>query len=113
MGNLKSLLCGAIATIGVVSVPPAYAADVTVSAGGLHGRFLSGSYNVPVEWVNSDSKAAGGYDVRAGGGDRPPSDRIFGAELPEVPTWVMVGLGFAALGFAASRSRRRPRDLFS
>jgi hypothetical protein len=113
MGNLKAFLGGAIATVGVVSIAPAYAEVVTVSAGSGHGHFLSRSYSVPVEWVNGGSKAAGAYDARAADANPPPSDRIFGVELPELPTWAMVGLGFAALGFAASRSRRRPRDLFS
>ena len=113
MGNLKNLLSGATATIGLVAVVPACAEVVTVPAGSGHGQFLSRSYSVPVEWVNGGSKAAGAYDARAGDENRPPSNRIFGVELPELPTWAMVGLGFAALGFAASRSRRRPRDLFS
>ncbi len=110
MGNLKGLLGAACATMAVVSIAPAYAEVVTVPAGSGHGHFLSRSYSVPVKWVNSGSKAA---DAHAADVNRPPSDRIFGVELPEVPTWAMVGLGFAALGFAASRSRRRPRDLFS
>jgi hypothetical protein len=111
MGNLKALLGGAIATVGIVSIAPASAEVVTVPAGS--GHVLSRSYSVPVEWVNGRSKAAGGYGARPADTNRPTSDRIFGVELPEVPTWAMVGLGFAALGFAASRSRRRPRDLFS
>jgi hypothetical protein len=113
MGYLKGFLGGVIATIGIVSLAPAYAEVVTVPAGSGHGHFLSRSYSVPVEWVNSGSKAAGAYDARVADANLPPSGRIFGVELPEVPTWAMVGLGFAALGFAASRSRRRPRDIFS
>lgn len=115
MGTLRGVLGAVIATIGILSVAPAYAEVVTVTFGSGHVHFAPWTYNVPIEWVNSGPSAAGAYEVNAAeaSASRPQPDRIFGVELPEVPTWVMLGLGFAGLGFAAFRSPRKRRYLFS
>jgi hypothetical protein len=112
MGNLRGLLGGAIATIGLVSIAPAFAAVITVPAGSGPGHFAPWTYNVPVEWVSSDPNASDAYGLHDPDANRLQSDRIFGVAVPEVPTWVMLGLGFAGLGFAAFRSPRPRRYLF-
>lgn len=113
MGTLKGVLSGAIATIGILCVAPAYAEVVTVTFGSVHGHFAPWTYNVPIEWVNSEPNVAGAGEVHTAEANPPPSDHIFGVELPEVPTWLMLALGFAGLGFAAFRSPRKRRYLFS
>jgi hypothetical protein len=132
MGNLKHLLGGAIATVGLVSIAAAHAEVVTVMARAGHDHFSIGTSvdrakdpnpggvapasfarNGPIEWVKNDPNRAGAHGIDGDETNRPPSDRILGVELPEVPTWVMIALGFAGLGFAAFRSPRKPRDLFS
>ena len=113
MGNLKGILSGAIATIGILSSAPAYAEVVTVTSGSGHGHLVPWTYNIPIDWVKNEPDAAGVYKIHATEANPPRSDHILGVELPEIPTWVMLGLGFAGLGFAAFRSPRKRRYLFS
>ncbi len=129
MGNLKYLLGAAIATLGIISIAAARAEVVTVTAWGGHGHFspetganraedpspgggavASFTYSGPIASANR----GGGHNIDGADANRLPTERVFGVELPEVSTWVMIGLGFAGLGFAAFRSpRKRRADLFS
>jgi len=121
MGKFKYLLGGAIAVLGMAT---AQARVVTFSNGNVDATpwtsvdgaadpnpsgaaMASFTYNDAIDSANG----AGGRrdEIEANG-----SPSVFGLELPEDSTWAMMGLGFAALGFAAFRSpRKREISTFS
>jgi hypothetical protein len=120
MGKFKYLL--AIAVLGMASFATAQARVVTFSDGNVDATPWT---SVDADPNPSDAAMASftysdAIDSANGAGGRRDeieengSSSVFGLELPEVSTWAMMGLGFAALGFAAFRSpRKREISTFS
>jgi hypothetical protein len=124
MGNSKYFLGGVIAALGMAWIATAQAGVVTFTDWGGHGAPSSWTAVNGVEGpipsgaavalfnrddatdgANSDPNGGRRIDDVEANGSKP--DFIFGLEVPEVPTWVMMGLGFVGLGFAAFRSPRK------
>jgi hypothetical protein len=65
-----------------------------------------------IAWEEKSS-AQGPFSTNGQGGQIFPSIEIASATAPESPTWAMMTIGFAGLGFAAYRRRRHSAKLRS
>ncbi len=128
MGKFKSLFGGAIAALGIAWIAAAEAEVVAVPIPGGQGYHsligveapspsmaagVTFAFNDPIPSANRNPNSAAAPDISNVDANRP-ANMLFGIELPQVSTWMMIALGFVGLGFAAFHSpRKRQADLFS